>query len=83
VITLADKVVDWEKIFQVVYSALGVAVAVAIAFSVAVAGSTRFAEERREGAAARATVWAVLAALGVAVCIAASVLGIVVMTTKD
>jgi hypothetical protein len=79
----ADKVVDWDKIFEVVYSSLGVALAVSIAFSVAVAGSTRFAEERRGGTAARATVWAVLAAIGIAVCIAAIVLGIVVMTTKD
>jgi predicted RND superfamily exporter protein len=83
VIPLADKVVDWDKIFQVVYSALGVALAVAVAFSVAVAGSTRFAEERRDGAPARAAVWAVLAALGAAVFLAAIVLGIVVMSTKD
>ena len=82
-IPLADKVVDWDKILQVIYSATGVAVAVSIAFSLAVAGSTRFAEERRDGTTARATVWAVLAGLGVAVCIAAIVLGIVVMTTKD
>jgi predicted RND superfamily exporter protein len=80
---VADKVVEWDKIFQVVYSALGVALAVAIAFSVAVAGGTRFMEERRDGAAARAAMWALLAALGLAVCAAAIVLGIVVMTTKD
>jgi hypothetical protein len=80
---LADKVVDWDKIFQVVYSALGVALAVAVAFSVAVAGATRFAEERRDGSAAVAVMWGVLAALGLAVCLAAIVLGIVVMTTKD
>jgi predicted RND superfamily exporter protein len=83
VIPLADKVVDWDKILEVIYSSLGAALAVALAFSVAVAGSTRFAEERRDGAPARAAVWAVLAALGVAVCIAAIVLGIVVITTKD
>jgi hypothetical protein len=83
VIPLADKVVDWDKIFEVIYSSLGVALAVAVAFSVAVAGSTRFAEERRDGAPARATVWAVLAVLGVAVVVAAIVLGIVVMSTKD
>jgi predicted RND superfamily exporter protein len=80
---LADKVVEWDKIFQVVYSALGVGLAVAVAFSVAVAGGTRFAEERREGAGARAAMWAALGALGFAVCLAAIVLGIVVMTTKD
>jgi hypothetical protein len=80
---LADKVVEWDKIFQVVYSALGVGIAVALAFSLAVAGGTRFAEERRDGAPARAVMWGVLAALGLAVCLAAIVLGIVVMTTKD
>ena len=80
---LADKVVEWDKIFQVIYSALGVGVAVALAFSVAVAGSTRFAEERRDGAGGRAALWAVLAVLGVVVCAGAIALGIVVMTTKD
>ena len=80
---IADKVVEWDKVFQVVYSALGVALAVAIAFSVAVAGGTRFFEQRRDGASARAAVWALLAMLGLAVCVAAIVLGIVVMTTKD
>jgi predicted RND superfamily exporter protein len=80
---VADKVVEWDKIFQVVYSALGVALAVAVAFSVAVAGATRFFEERRDGAPVRAAVWALLAAAGLAVCLAAVVLGIVVMTTKD
>jgi hypothetical protein len=82
-VILADTVVDWDKILQVIYSSLGVALAFSVAFSLAVAGSTRFAEERRDGTAARAAVWAVLATLGVVVCIAAIVLGIVVMTTKD
>ena len=82
-IPLAGKVVEWDKIVQVIYSALVVAVAVAIAFSLAVAGATRFAEERRDGASARAALWGVVAALGLAVCGAAIVLGIVVMTTKD
>jgi hypothetical protein len=80
---LADKVVEWDKILEVIYSALGVGLAVALAFSVAVAGGTRFFEERRDGAVARAAVWGVLAALGLAVCVGAIVLGIVVMTTKS
>jgi predicted RND superfamily exporter protein len=79
---LAAKVVEWDKIGQVVYSALAVGLAVAVAFSVAVAGGTRFAEERRDGAAVRAAMWAVLGVLGFAVCVAAIVLGIVAMTTK-
>jgi hypothetical protein len=81
-ILLADKVVEWDKVAQVVYSALGVGLAVAVAFSVAVAGGTRFAEERRDGDGIRAAMWALIAALGFAVCVAAIVLGIVVMTTK-
>jgi predicted RND superfamily exporter protein len=80
---LADKVVEWDKILQVVYSALAVGIAVALAFSLAVAGGTRFAEERRDGAAVRAAMWAALAVAGFAVCMAAIVLGIVVMSTKS
>ena len=82
-IPLAEKVVEWDKLLQVVYSALGVGLAVAVAFSFAVAGATRFADDRRNGATVRATMWAVLAVVGLAVCAAAIVLGIVVMTTKD
>jgi hypothetical protein len=80
---LADKVVEWDKIFQVVYSALGVGIGVALAFSVAVAGGTRFAEERRAGAGVRAVIWGALATVGFAICLGAIVLGIVVMSTKS
>ncbi|MEA2373626.1 MAG: hypothetical protein QOD53_89 [Thermoleophilaceae bacterium] len=81
-IVLADKVVEWDKIFQVVWASLGAGVALAVAFSVAVAGATRFTEERRAGSPARAAAFGVLGAVGLAVCAAAVVLGIVVMTTK-
>ena len=80
---LAGKVVEWDQLLQVVYSALGAALAITLAFSLAVAGATRFVELRRAGAPARATAWAVLAALGLAVCLAGVVLGVVVMTTKS
>ena len=80
---LASKVVEWSKVGQLVYSAFGVALAVTIAFSIAVAGATRFAELRRDGAVARATAWAALAAAGLAVVAAAIVLGIVVMAKKS
>jgi predicted RND superfamily exporter protein len=80
---LAGKVVEWDKIGQLAYSALGVALAVAVAFSFAVAGATRFVEGRRDGATVRATMWAAIAALGFAVCLAAIVLGVVALTTKS
>ncbi|MEA2397128.1 MAG: hypothetical protein QOK25_684 [Thermoleophilaceae bacterium] len=78
----AAKIVEWHQLLQVVYSALAAGIGVAGAFSVAVAGATRFTEERRAGAMARAAAFGVLACLGLAVCAAAIVLGIVVMTTK-
>ena len=79
---LAGKVVEWHQLFQVVYSALGAAVAVTIAFSVAVAGATRFVEARRDDRPGQAGVWAAVAALGLAVCGGAIALGIIVMTAK-
>ena len=80
---LAAKVVDWDALFEVVYSALGAGLGVALAFSIAVAGSTRFADEVRENRMTRAAMYAVVAAAGLLVCAAAIVLGIVVMTAKD
>ena len=81
-IVLADKVVEWDKLLQVVWASLAAGVALAVAFSLAVAGATRFTEERRAGSPARAAGFGALAVLGLAVCAAAVVLGIVVMTTK-
>jgi hypothetical protein len=80
---LATKVVDWDQILQVIYTALAAALGVTVAFSVAVAGATRFVEQRREGASGRATAYAAVAVLGLAICGAAIVLGIVAMTTKS
>ena len=78
----AAKIVEWHQLFQVAYSALAAGLGVTVAFSLAVAGATRFTEERRAGAPARAAAFGVLAFLGLAVCVGAIVLGIVVMTTK-
>ena len=79
---LAGEVVDWEALLEVVYSALAAGVGVALAFSIAVAGATRFADEMREARAFRATLYGVLAVAGLAVCVAAIALGIIVMTQK-
>ncbi len=79
---IAGDIVDWEALFEVVYSALGAGIGVTIAFSIAVAGSTKLADEVRENRMTRAAMFGVLAAGGLLVCLAAIVLGIVVMTTK-
>jgi hypothetical protein len=80
---VAGEIVDWAALFEVVYSALAAGLGVSIAFSIAVAGSTRFADEVRENRMTRAAVFGAIAVLGLLVCLAAIVLGIVVMTSKD
>jgi hypothetical protein len=80
---LAADIVDWGVLFEMIYSALAAGLGVALAFSLAVAGTTRFADEVRENRMTRAALYGVLAALGLLVCLAAIVLGIVVMTAKD
>jgi hypothetical protein len=80
---VADSVVEWGELLKVVYSALAAGLGVALAFSVAVAGITRLADELREARTLRATFFGALAVVGFAVCVAAIVLGIVVMTQKD
>ena len=80
---LAAGIVDWGVLFEMIYSALAAGLGVALAFSLAVAGTTRFADEVRENRMTRAALFALLAALGLLACLAAIVLGIVVMTSKD
>jgi hypothetical protein len=82
-VNVAGKIVEWDALLNVVYSALAAGLGVALAFSLAVAGATRFADEMREGRTFRATLFGVMAAAGLAVCLAAIVLGIVVMTQKS
>jgi hypothetical protein len=81
-ILIAGDIVDWEALFKVVYQALAAGLGVTLAFSLAVAGSTRFADEVRENRMTRAALYGTLAVLGLLVCLAAVVLGIVVMTQK-
>ena len=80
---LAAEIVDWAALFEVVYTALAAGLGVSLAFSLAVAGSTRFADEVRENRMTRAAMYGALAVLGLLVCLAAVVFGIIVMTAKD
>ena len=80
---LADPVVDWGKLGQVIAYSAVVGVGVAICFSLAIVGATRFSEVRRGGARGGAAVgYALLAMLGLAATIAAAVGAIIVMTNK-
>ena len=80
---LAAEIVEWGVLLEMIYSSVAAGVGVALAFSVAVAGSTRLADELRENRMTRAVLFGLLAAVGLLACLAAIVLGIVVMTAKD
>ena len=82
-IPVAGEIVDWEALLEVVYQALAAGLGVTLAFSLAVAGSTRFADEIRQDRTPRAVLFGAVAVVGVLVCVAAVVFGIVVMTAKD
>ena len=79
---VAGEIVDWATLLEVIWQALAAGVGVALAFSIAVAGSTRFADEVRENRMTRAALFGAIGALGLAVCLGAIALGIVVMTSK-
>ena len=81
-VPLADPVVNWTTLGKVVAAALVSGVGVTFAFSLAVVGATRSLEMRRDRRATAAGMFAALGFLGAAVCVAAIVLGIIVMSSK-
>ncbi len=78
----ADPIVDWATLGKVVAAALVAGIGVTAAFSFAVLGATRSVEMRRSQRGPEATAFAVLGLLGGALCVAAIVGGIIVMTKK-
>ena len=82
-IPIADSVVEWDLLFQVIYAALIAGVAVTIAVSFAILGAARAADARRDGDRLDQFFFTALFLLGLAACLGAVVLGIVVMTSKD
>ncbi len=80
---IADPIVEWDLVFQVIWAALGAGVAVTIAVSFAILGATRAADARRDGDTLDTIIYSTMFLLGLAACAAAVVLGIVVMTAKD
>ena len=80
---IADSVVEWDLILQVIWAALGAGIAVTIAVSFAILGAARAADARRDGDTLDTIFYSALFVLGLTACIAAMVLGVVVMTAKD
>jgi hypothetical protein len=80
---IAEDIVEWDLLLQVIWAALAAGVAVTISVSVAILGATRAADARRDGDTLDMVFYSALFMLGLAACAGAVVLGIVVMTSKD
>lgn len=81
-VVFADKIVDWATIGKVVLASIVAGIGVTAAFSIAVLGATRWVEMRRDGRSVESSMFAVVGILGAAVCVAAIVGGIIVMSSK-
>jgi uncharacterized membrane-anchored protein len=75
-------IVDTEALAKVIITSLIAGIGVTVAFSLTILGVTRFADMRRSDRPLEAGVFAVLATLALAVCVAMVVFGIAVMLSK-
>ncbi len=80
---MMSTIVDTETVGKLVGASLGAGIGITMLFSVAIYGLTRFSDARRGRVGAMAAVYGVIAAVALAACLAAVVLGIVVMTQKS
>ena len=81
-IPLADSIVDWSALFEVVWASLLAGIGVTAVYGVAILGGTRAGELRRDGNPVAATLYAIVCGIALAIVGGAIVFGIVVMTTK-
>ncbi len=79
--TLAT-IIDGEALWQTVLASFGAGLWVTLFFSIAVFGAARVAELGREGRHTTAPVFGLVSVLAVGACVAAIVVGIIVMTSK-
>jgi uncharacterized membrane protein YidH (DUF202 family) len=77
------EIVEGKALLQTIGYSLVAVVGVTIAFSTAIYGTTRAAELRRDERPGAAAAAGLLGAVGLAICVAAVVLGVIVMTTKS
>ena len=79
---IADSVVDWGALLEVVWTSLVGGIGVTAIFAVAILGATRAVDLRQAGSPAGAVAYGVLTALALAAVAVSVVLGIIVMTQK-
>jgi uncharacterized membrane protein YidH (DUF202 family) len=78
----ASVTVDTQALLEVIGASLVITIGVTVAFSVALYGVTRADDARRKGPSAAVLPYALLAFVGLAACVTAIVLGLIVMTQK-
>lgn len=81
--TIADPVIDWNALLEVLWASLLGGVGVTAAFALAILGATRAVYLRRDGHVLAAGAYGALMVLGTVAVIAAVVFGVLVMTAKD
>jgi hypothetical protein len=79
---MVATIVETRDLLETIAASLIAGVGVTLVFSIAVYGATRFADLSRDERPMAATVAIVTAVVAFLVCIAAVVIGIVVMTNK-
>ncbi|MDQ4048941.1 MAG: hypothetical protein M3131_06115 [Actinomycetota bacterium] len=80
---LADSIIDWDALFEVLWASLLGGVGVTAVFALAIVGATRAVYLRREGHVLAAGAYGALMLIAAAAVIAAVVFGVIVMTSKD
>jgi hypothetical protein len=73
-------VVDWDALTTVVWASVVAGVGLSAAYGLAILGGTRALDLGRDGRTGQATVFGVVGAIGIALVIAAIVVGLVVLT---
>ena len=79
---IADSVVDWGALLEVVWTSLLGGIGVTAIFAVGILGTTKSVDRRQAGNAVAAGAYGVLAAVALVAVAVAVVLGILVMTQK-
>jgi len=80
---LADPIVDWGELLNVIWTSLVGGIGVTAVFAIALFGAVRATDARRNGALPLAIGYWTLMTLAMALVLASIVFGVVVMTSKE
>ena len=80
---LADAVIDWDALLEVLWASVLGGVGVTAVFALAILGATRAVYMHRDGHVLAAGAYAALMVIAAVVVVAAVIFGVVVMTSKD